>query len=196
MILQPEFSSLLLLSLAFVHYQATIKFNDEFYSKFLINHANTGSVVHYGIKLLQNSHRILYGLTYSRRLQYITSYQQISKWEGQTATLQYMCFEDAFVVSNDIKWYPTPTATNVYNRTIRARYWTYQVIGLCYYLIGACYDKDEYGLDTTDTDMLLCMLIWFMHAIFFKDICDKWILICYNKCLTFIFMESVFIYIT
>ena len=106
----------------FVHYQFTFgSSNNEFYSKLLVNDNNAGSLIHTG----KQAHKTATGLWmanlnaghYTFEIHYkspvaihITT---IENW--QTAVLQVMWFEDARVVSDGIKCYPTSTATNNYN---------------------------------------------------------------------------------
>jgi len=61
--------------------------------------------------------------------------------DWQTAILQVMWFEDAHAVSDGIKCYPTPTATNGYNkwgpfRETLKLFYIYQVPELYYQLIS------------------------------------------------------------
>ena len=106
----------------FVHYQFTLwTTNQDFYSKLLVNDNNAGSLVHsgkqrhksptgYWMANLNAGHykfEIYYKSTHEFDIQ--------ANWDWQTAVLQVMWFEDARVVSDGIKCYPTSTATNNYN---------------------------------------------------------------------------------
>ena len=106
----------------FVHYQFTLgSVNQDFYSKLLVNDNNAGSLVHSG----KQAHKTATGFWmanlndgyYTFEVQYkspVAIHTSVStNW--QTAVLQVMWFEDARVVSDGIKCYPTSTATNNYN---------------------------------------------------------------------------------
>ena len=106
----------------FVHYQFTFGTpNQDFYSKLLVNDNNAGSLVHSG----KQTHKTATGFWmanlndgyYTFEVHYkspIAIHTPVStNW--QTAVLQVMWFEDARVVSDGIKCYPTSTATNNYN---------------------------------------------------------------------------------
>ena len=106
----------------FVHYQFSVTLrNTDVYSKLLVNDRNAGSLIHSG----KQQHKTPVGLWmanlnaghYTFEIHYkspeaINEYAS-SNW--QTAVLQVMWFEDARVVSDGIKCYPTSTATNNYN---------------------------------------------------------------------------------
>ena len=105
----------------FVHYQMTMQFpNQDFYSKLLINYANAGSMVHTGNQHYKTATGFymanLNPGDYTFEVHYkspATINMVSSDW--QTAILQVLWAEDAYVVSDNIKCYPTPTATNAYN---------------------------------------------------------------------------------
>ena len=106
----------------FVHYQFTFGAdNQDFYSKLLVNDNNAGSLVHSG----KQAHKTATGFWmanlnagyYTFEVHYKSPVAihitVAANW--QTAVLQVMWFEDARVVSDGIKCYPTSTATNNYN---------------------------------------------------------------------------------
>ena len=109
-------------SSVFVHYQFTfVSLNQDFYSKLLVNDNNAGSLVHSGKQWHKtatgfwmanlNDGYYTFEVHYKSSLAIHTRVTQ--NW--QTAVLQVMWFEDARVVSDGIKCYPTSTATNSYN---------------------------------------------------------------------------------
>ena len=93
----------------------------DFYSKLLVNDNNAGSLIHSG----KQAHKTATGFWmanlnsgyYTFKIHYkspVAIHTKVtSNW--QTAVLQVMWFEDARVVSDGIKCYPTSTATNNYN---------------------------------------------------------------------------------
>ena len=106
----------------FVHYQFTIATpNQDFYSKLLVNDNNAGSLVHSG----KQTHKTATGFwmanlndgyyTFEVHYKSPVAIHTIAAENWQTAVLQVMWFEDARVVSDGIKCYPTSTATNNYN---------------------------------------------------------------------------------
>ena len=106
----------------FVHYQITLySANKDFYSKLLINYSNAGSLVHSGNQVYKtatgfymanlNPGRYIFEVHYKSPV----AINMPASADWQTAILQVMWFEDAFAVSDGIKCYPTPTATNAYN---------------------------------------------------------------------------------
>ena len=106
----------------FVHYQLTAKnFNYDFYSKLLVNDRNAGSIIHIG----NQDHKTFTGFwmanlnagyyTFEIHYKSPVAINVRANWDWQTAVLQVMWFEDARVVSDGIKCYPTSTATNNYN---------------------------------------------------------------------------------
>ena len=106
----------------FVHYQFTLNtYSNDFYSKLLVNDNNAGSLIHSG----KQQHKTPTGFWmanlnaghYTFELQYKSpaSIYMRPTQNWQTAVLQVMWFEDARVVSDGIKCYPTSTATNNYN---------------------------------------------------------------------------------
>ena len=106
----------------FLHYQFTFATpNQDFYSKLLVNDNNAGSLVHSG----KQRHKTATGFWmanlndgyYTFEVQYkspVAIHTIVAK-NWQTAVLQVMWFEDARVVFDGIKYYPTSTATNNYN---------------------------------------------------------------------------------
>ena len=106
----------------FVHYQYTLRRpGHDFYSKLLVNDNNAGSLVHSG----KQQHKTPTGFWmanlnaghYTFKIHYkspVAAHTPASS-DWQTAVLQVMWFEDARVVSDGIKCYPTSTATNNYN---------------------------------------------------------------------------------
>ena len=106
----------------FVHYQITLyTLSQDFYSKLLVNDNNAGSMVHSGKQRHKNAIGFwmanLNAGYYTIEIHYkspaVVNVRANSDW--QTAVLQVMWFEDARVVSDGIKCYPTSTATNNYN---------------------------------------------------------------------------------
>ena len=106
----------------FVHYQITMgTASKDFYSKLLINYSNAGSLVHSGNQVFKtatgfymanlNPGHYIFEVHYKSP----AAINMAASQDWQTAILQVMWFEDAFAVSDDIKCYPTPTATNAYN---------------------------------------------------------------------------------
>ena len=106
----------------FVHYQFTLGSPGyDFYSKLLVNANNAGSLIHSGKQGHKNA--IGYWMAnlnaghYTFEIHYkslaVINVPASENW--QTAVLQVMWFEDARVVSDGIKCYPTSTATNNYN---------------------------------------------------------------------------------
>ena len=106
----------------FVHYQFTLRTpNQDFYSKLLVNYINAGSLIHSG----KQQHKTVTGFWmanlnaghYTFKIYYkspVAIHTKVNE-DWQTAVLQVMCFEDARVVSDGIKCYPTSIATNNYN---------------------------------------------------------------------------------
>ena len=106
----------------FVHYQFTLLFtNQDFYSKLLVNDNNAGSLIHSGKQKHKNPTGFwmanLNAGHYTIQIHYKSpkAINVGANWDWQTAVLQVMWFEDAHVVSDGIKCYPTSTATNNYN---------------------------------------------------------------------------------
>ena len=106
----------------FVHYQFTLKTsNQDFYSKLLVNDNNAGSLVHSGKQEHKNPMGFWMTNLNSGHYNFEIHYKSPvainvpANWDWQTAVLQVMWFEDARVVSDGIKCYPTSTATNNYN---------------------------------------------------------------------------------
>ena len=106
----------------FVHYQFTLLTSGyDFYSKLLVNDNNAGSLVHSGKQ--QHKNPIGFWMAnlnaghYNFEIYYKSpvAVNVPANWDWQTAILQVMWFEDARVVSDGIKCYPTSTATNNYN---------------------------------------------------------------------------------
>ena len=106
----------------FVHYQFGLHTaNQDFYSKLLVNDNNAGSLVHTGKQYVKS----LVGFWmanlnsghYNIEIHYKSPVRVdvAAHLDWQTAVLQVMWFEDARVVSDGIKCYPTSTATNNYN---------------------------------------------------------------------------------
>ena len=106
----------------FVHYQFNFNVrNQDFYSKLLVNDNNAGSLVHSG----KQAHKTATGLwmanlnaghyTFEVHYKSPVAIHTTVAANWQTAVLQVMWFEDARVVSDGIKCYPTSTATNNYN---------------------------------------------------------------------------------
>ena len=107
----------------FLHYQYNVgkSTNYDFYSKLLVNDRNAGSLIHSG----KQNHKNPIGFWmanlnagyYTFEVHYKSpvpiNVPANSDW--QTAVLQVMWFEDARVVSDGIKCYPTSIATNNYN---------------------------------------------------------------------------------
>ena len=105
-----------------VHYQFTFwSSNQDFYSKLLVNDNNAGSLVHSGNQLHKNPTGFwmanLNAGHYNFEIHYKSSaaFNILANVDWQTAVLQVMWFEDARVVSDGIKCYPTSAATNNYN---------------------------------------------------------------------------------
>ena len=106
----------------FVHYQFTlVSTNQDFYSKLLVNDNNAGSLVHSGKQYVKSPTGFwmanLNPGNYNFKIYYKSphGFNIQADWDWQTAVLQVMWFEDARVVSDGIKCYPTSTATNNYN---------------------------------------------------------------------------------
>jgi len=105
----------------FVHYQMTMHSKQDFYSKLLINYANAGSLVHSGKESTKTATGFYMANLnpgyYTIKVHYKSpvSIRVGAGWDWQTAILQVMWFEDARVVSNFIKCYPTTTSTNSFN---------------------------------------------------------------------------------
>ena len=91
------------------------------YSKLLVNDNNAGSLIHSGKQLhktptgfwMENLNAGHY--TFEIHYKSPVAINERANWDWQTAVLQVMWFEDARVVSDGIKCYPTSTATNNYN---------------------------------------------------------------------------------
>ena len=109
-------------SSVFAHYQFSVYTSgNDFYSKLLVNDNNAGSLVHSG----KQRHKTPLGLWmanlnaghYKFEIHYKSpvAFQIGGSGDWQTAVLQVMWFEDARVVSDGIKCYPTSTATYNYN---------------------------------------------------------------------------------
>ena len=106
----------------FVHYQFTLKIsNQDFYSKLLVNDNNAGSLVHSGKQEHKNPMGFWMANLNSGHYNFEIHYKSPvavnvpANWDWQTAVLQVMWFEDARVVLDGIKCYPTSTPTNNYN---------------------------------------------------------------------------------
>ena len=105
----------------FVHYQFTFYSSGHFYSKLLINHANAGSLVHSGVQGFKTAIGFYMANLNRGRYTFEIHYKSTGaintpNHDWQTALLQVMWFDNAHSVSDGIKCYPTPTATNTYNR--------------------------------------------------------------------------------
>ena len=105
----------------FVHYQITLESsNTDFYSKLLINYANAGSLVHSGNQTFKTATGFYMAnlnpgyYTFEVHYKSPVAINMPASFDWQTAILQVMWFEDAHAVSDGIKCYPTPTATNTY----------------------------------------------------------------------------------
>ena len=106
----------------FVHYQFSLHTsNTDLYSKLLVNDNNAGSLIHSGKHYHKNAIGFwmanLNAGHYTIEIHYKSpkAFNIPANWDWQTAVLQVMWFEDARVVSDGIKCYPTSTATNNYN---------------------------------------------------------------------------------
>ena len=106
----------------FVHYQFGLEaLNQDLYSKLLVNDNNAGSLVHTGEQIhttptgfwMANLNAGHYNFEIHYKSRVAVTALAIRDWQG--AVLQVMWFEDARVVSDGIKCYPTSTATNNYN---------------------------------------------------------------------------------
>ena len=106
----------------FVHYQFVLATsNQDFYSKLLVNDNNAGSLIHSGKQYVKapvgfwmaNLNAGYYTFEIHYKSPIAINVPGNADW--QTAVLQVMWFEDARVVSDGIKCYPTSTATNNYN---------------------------------------------------------------------------------
>ena len=106
----------------FVHYQFALHILDtDVHSKLLVNDNNAGSLIHSGKQTHKNPTGFwmanLNAGYYTFEIHYKSpvAIVELASWDWQTAVLQVMWFEDARVVSDGIKCYPTSTATNNYN---------------------------------------------------------------------------------
>ena len=106
----------------FVHYQFTFfTTNQDFYSKLLVNDRNAGSLIHSGKQGHKNPTGFWMANLNAGYYKFEIHYKSTvainvgANLGWQTAVLQVMWFEDARVVSDGIKCYPTSTATNNYN---------------------------------------------------------------------------------
>ena len=106
----------------FVQYQFTFHAPDQdFYSKLLVNDNNAGSVLHSGKQGHKNPIGFWMANLNAGYYRFEIHYKSPvaiyigANWDWQTAVLQVMWFEDARVVSDGIKCYPTSAATNNYN---------------------------------------------------------------------------------
>ena len=106
----------------FVHYQFSVYLsNTDLFSKLLVNDRNAGSLIHSGKQIHKNPVGFwmanLNAGYYTFEVHYKSpkAINERANWDWQTAVLQVMWFEDARVVSDGIKCYPTSTATNNYN---------------------------------------------------------------------------------
>ena len=106
----------------FAHYQFTFATrNQDFYCKLLINDNNAGSLIHSGKQVHKNPTGFWMANLNAGHYNFEIHYKSpvliniTEKTDWQTAVLQVMWFEDARVVSDGIKCYPTSTATNNYN---------------------------------------------------------------------------------
>ena len=107
----------------FVHYQYNVgkSTNYDFYSKLLVNDRNAGSLIHSGKQNHKNPTGFwmanLNAGYYTFEIHYKSpkNINEKAGYDWQTAVLQVIWFEDARVVSDGIKCYPTSTATNNYN---------------------------------------------------------------------------------
>ena len=106
----------------FVHYQFTLRTsNTDVYIKLLVNDNNAGSLIHSGKQYYKTPTGFwmanLNAGHYTFEIHYksLKAINVAGDWDWQTAVLQVMWFEDARVVSDSIKCYPTSTATNNYN---------------------------------------------------------------------------------
>ena len=106
----------------FVHYQFSWYLsNTDLYSKLLVNDRNAGSLIHSGKQVHKNPIGFwmanLNAGYYTFEIHYKSpkDINEHANYDWQTAVLQVMWFEDARVVSDGIKCYPTSIATNNYN---------------------------------------------------------------------------------
>ena len=106
----------------FVHYQFGLEaLNQDLYSKLLVNDNNAGSLVHTGEQKhttptgfwMANLNAGHYNFEIHYKSRVAVTALATRDWQG--AVLQVMWFEDARVVSDGIKCYPTSTAANNYN---------------------------------------------------------------------------------
>ena len=108
----------------FVHYQLNLFLSTptaDLYTKLLVNDNNAGSLVHTGKQIVKNPVGFwmanLNAGYYTFEIHYKSpvAINVAANYDWQTAVLQVMWFENARVVSDGIKCYPTSTATNNYN---------------------------------------------------------------------------------
>jgi len=106
----------------FIYYQMTLQSESvDFHSKLVINNYNSGSLVHSGVHKFKSPTGFymanLEAGDYNIQVQYKSPkhIKMDRNWDWQSAVLQIMAFEDAHAVSDGIKCYPAPTATNNYN---------------------------------------------------------------------------------
>ena len=106
----------------FIHYQITLYTpSQDFYAKLLVNDNNTGSMVHSGKQRVKHPTGFWMANLNTGHYTFEIHYKSPvaidvpAHWDWQTAVLQVMWFEDARVVTDGIKCYPTSTATNDYN---------------------------------------------------------------------------------
>ena len=106
----------------FVHYQFALHILDtDVHSKLLVNDNNAGSLIHSGKQYHKNPTGFwmanLNAGYYTFEIHYKSpkAINEHATFDWQTAVLQVMWFEDARVVTDGIKCYPTSTTTNNYN---------------------------------------------------------------------------------
>ena len=106
----------------FVHYQITMGTGqNDFYSSLQINYANAGSLVHSGKQHFKTATGFYMANLnpgyYTIEVHYKSpvAIKMPSSYDWQTAILQVVWAEDAYVASDGIKCYPKPITTNAYN---------------------------------------------------------------------------------
>ena len=100
----------------FVYYQFTWSaHNRDLYSKLLVNDNNAGSLVHSGKQKNKTPTGFWMANLNAGHYNIEIHYKSPGDIERYGPVLHVMWFEDAYVVSDGIKCYPTSTATNNYN---------------------------------------------------------------------------------
>jgi len=106
----------------FIHYQMTMHTpHKDFYSKLLINYDNAGSLVHTGNENFKTPTGFYMANLnpghYTIEVHYKSpvTISMLASWDWQTAILQVMWFDNAHVVSDNVKCYPTPTSVNSFD---------------------------------------------------------------------------------